>query len=253
MADMTREEWLEQVAKRPKPSNKVKQAEHIARDLAEGAINEYWESQLRVAPIVGKSMKFEGAIQQYFDALELYEEPLVKLLMSLRYVMQLDPRTYLLTEKAIQLLDKPRDIPMFISYKRNESSAFASLILARFQAHGLKPFLDLQDIVLGKNWKEALESGIKGSKVFMLCIGKTTLQSGWVRQEIQWAMDANIEIVPILHNGFAFDQNTAEKTEEELELEAKLKELQYVSVDKENPAEYDKAITQLLNQFGIVP
>src|SRR6185436_647080 len=103
---------------------------------------------------------------------------------------------YLLTDRAFELLERPSRAPdVFISYRRSESSAFGLLIEARLRLAGNpNPFID-KNLVPGAEWNAQLRHQIQRSSYFIALIGKSTLQSPYVIQEIEWAIESNCTLV----------------------------------------------------------
>jgi hypothetical protein len=164
------------------------------------------------------------------------------------YRRRLDP-SLILTNRAFELLKQPTSTSIFISYRRRESSALALLLLARFKLIGLAPFLDM-NIEPGNDWHAQLENEVKTRDHFVCLVGPRTLKSKYVRQEIQWAVEAGKRVIPIWHNRFD-DANLISVQAQYPEL-AVFFERQAIRVEQETPLAYDNAVTQLLNRFGIM-
>ncbi|MBN8639865.1 MAG: toll/interleukin-1 receptor domain-containing protein [Anaerolineae bacterium] len=147
---------------------------------------------------------------------------------------------YLLTEKALRLLEKPSAPPsVFISYKRDQSSPLALLVEARLRLAGNpNPFVD-KLIVAGEGWRERLKGTIEQSKYFVCLVGKDTLQSEWVQKEIEWAAEASCTLISIWH-GCEMDETCP----------AALRERHAITVTGESAREYETAISELLNALG---
>ena len=173
----------------------LKRAVEFARDLAQGVADGKWSTQYLVA--------FSGAGTDWvlFSRDPEAEEQLLsgkwnnnlpsdELLTTLGYIT-LVRRTdagdlnYLLTEKALELLEQPAAPPsVFISYKRDQSSAFALLIEARLRLAGNpNPFVD-KNLTPGDEWHGKLEETIKSCEYFVSLIGAKTLESSMVLKEI---------------------------------------------------------------------
>ncbi|MBK8029216.1 MAG: toll/interleukin-1 receptor domain-containing protein [Chloroflexi bacterium] len=148
--------------------------------------------------------------------------------------------TFVLTEKALRLLEKPSAPPsVFISYKRDQSSPLALLVEARLRLAGNpNPFVD-KLIVAGEGWRERLKGTIEQSKYFVCLVGKDTLQSEWVQKEIEWAAEASCTLISIWH-GCEMDETCP----------AALRERHAITVTGESAREYETAISELLNALG---
>ncbi len=249
----------------PVPDDPIQRVHAFARDLAYGALVSKWESVLYFR--IGENEDFPGkdSISSYLGEKWKNEKPpRMSTLVSFGYATVIPPRPpelgqhrspldvggakYSLTEKAFALLKQPAPASIFISYSRRESSAFALLILARFKAIDLEPFLDIRDISPGDDWHAELEQEVQQRENFICLIGPHTLESPYVRKEIEWALDAGVRTIPIWHNGFRYD----ESINPDPELQNFLKRHAIV-VEKEDAKAYQSAIDELLNYFGVTP
>jgi hypothetical protein len=159
-------------------------------------------------------------------------------------------RTFYLTDKAWALLDKPRDTPnLFISYKRGVSSELALLIEARLRLVGADPdniFVD-RHIKLGDEWAQLIEAKTRGSSHFISLIGPGSLDSPYVRQEIEWALeDPARRIIPILHREYTIQK----MIEEQPDLGERLASKQVHIIDGETAAKYEEGINYILHSLG---
>jgi hypothetical protein len=152
------------------------------------------------------------------------------------------------TEKAYELLDDVPQSPIFISYSRSDSSAFALLILARMKAVGLNPFLDITGLVGGDYWHTRLDEEIENSTHLLCLVGKTTLDSEYVRREIRLADEHGLTIIPVFHNGMQVSELDLDLEEARI-----LQSRQIITVADESSEEYNRAIVRILNIFGVTP
>jgi hypothetical protein len=155
---------------------------------------------------------------------------------------------WMLTEKAVNLLEEAELGVSFISYKRSESSAFALLLEDRLTQANLSPFLDKQ-LQAGDDWHASLEEKIANSDYFLLILGKETLKSPITIKEISWALEYKKTIIPIWHNGFLF--KAEDWPDLPVEISQALTNTHTIRVIEENPLTYDTALRELLNRFGI--
>src|SRR4030095_15676733 len=114
-----------------------------------------------------------------------------------------DQSNFVLTERAFDLTRSGSISSIFISYRRKDSSAFALLILKHLKEHSLDAFVDMA-LVPGEDWHAGLKERIQGYDFFILVLGKDTLSSEYVVEEIGWAMDAGLTIIPVWHNDFEY-------------------------------------------------
>jgi hypothetical protein len=89
----------------------------------------------------------------------------------------------------------------FISYQHSEDSSVASELSAALQLEGLSVFRDLEGLRGGDRWWPTLKRAITRSQKLIVLIGRKTHHSGWVRREVQYALDNNVAVVPVLAGG----------------------------------------------------
>lgn len=247
------EEFIEKCQKRALPSNPIQRVKVLARELAEGVHHELWGDHIDIK--IGNKTSLDGhvssiAIPQH-PALVLYiknrwndQAPQFRLLKTHNFVND----KWLLTEKAIDLLEEVDAAHLFISYKRSESSAFALLMEDRLAQAGLSPFLDKQ-LQAGADWQLELEEKIAHSDYFILILSKNTLESLVTQREIAWAIDYQKPIIPVWHNGFVFKAEGWPDIP--AEISQALANTHTIRVIEENPLTYDTALRELLHRFGI--
>ncbi len=238
--------WLDKVCARPLPQNPMARIRTLAKELAEGASQNYWDISIRA--FRGAIVESEERVIPYLTRRWDMLYPRLTLLIGNGY-LQPDNNDLYITRAAFALLEEAEPANIFISYKRSDSSAFALLVLARLKAAGLEPFLDLA-LVPGENWQEGLKERIARYDYLIALLGKETLRSQVVLQEIQWAMEAGLSIIPVWHNGFKY---TAGAWPLPPEIDRKLSSTHSIEVKEESALGYDMAITELLNRFGITP
>lgn len=262
---MTIEEFIEKCQKRPLPSNPMARIRLLAKELADGMINEVWRSDIQV--IDSKKFKdlspglwIEGSNNE--NLLKYIWErwtnigggyPSIELLIRVEYLKILKTQSnYVtsvqITQQAVDLLEEADPATIFISYKRSESSAFALLVHDRLKQYGLEPFVDMQ-LKPGQKWYDVLKSTIQNVDYLILLLGKETLLSSVTIDEIQWATEANKTIITIRHNGFTFENADWAKTPEEIR--KVIEDTHSLEVLDENPSEYDATLERLTNYFQI--
>lgn len=240
----------------PIPDTNLLRARAFTRALAFGATEDIWGTEFRVNETQsGRSWLAMQGAQENFQALMKKwqgEIPARSLFVTLGYlVLQRDERGsdyYRLTQRAFELLDEATPSSIFISYKRDESSAFALLLLTRMKTVGLDPFLDMQ-IRPGDEWHARLEVEVRQRENFVCLLGPSSLVSEYVRAEIAWALDQGNQIIPVWHNGFGEDDlNAACKDHPKI---ARLKTVQAIPVQQENIAGYNSAILRSSQSFRL--
>lgn len=226
------------------PNNPMGRVRTLAKELAEGAVEGMWGADIRT---------FRGSITD--ENVQFYlghrwdgQFPNLLLLVTNGY-LQSDTNTIYLTKAAFDLLDEAEPSSIFISYRRSDSSAFALLVLARLKAAGLDAFLDLT-LEPGEEWQKGLQNRIQSREYFVLLLGKETLISSVVRQEILWAIEAGTNIIPIWHSGFSYKTGAWDVPPE---IDQVLTFTHTIRVLEESALAYNNAIVELLNRFGLTP
>jgi hypothetical protein len=105
---------------------------------------------------------------------------------------------------------------VFISYRREDTGAYARLLKAFLGEHlpGTHVFMDQDSIEAGTNLTEVIESAVGSSVVFIALIGRQWLTSvddygqrrlddpdDYVRSEIQAALQRRVRVIPVLVDG----------------------------------------------------
>lgn len=243
---MTLDEFLDTVCQRPLPQNPMARIRTFAKELAEGAAAGIWG--VRIDLSMGRPTN--NVLNKYFiKRWNSIDFPAFTLLERNDYLVSRG-NIFFITKAAFDLLGEVEPSTIFISYRRSESSAFALLVLKYLKEAGLEPFLDMS-LVPGEDWHAGLKERIQSRDYFILLLGKTTLQSAYVIKEIEWALEQDLDIIPIWQPGFAFEPDDWPNLS--AVIKDKLSNTHRIQVQDENPLEYDKAMTELLNKFGITP
>ena len=229
----------------------------LATELAEGMSYGFWEAHIEMPNhkrTLGQDLPFEqrNFIEHYFIERWNARPPDFSFLLISGYLVPSNREGYFtVTKAALDLLDKQISsrIKVFISYRRAESSAFALLIHDRLKEAGVDVFLDMESLVAGENWRLALENSIRERDYFILLIGRTTLLSTIVKQEIAWAYEHDLHIIPIWHNGFRYDPKPEHKIPPDMK--TLLSDTHTLVIEQENPAQYDYAMQRLFRYFNV--
>jgi hypothetical protein len=246
----TFEQFMERVLARPLPQNPLSRVRTLARELAEGAVENHWGSAIYA---------FRGAVNETAEpkvAAYLTRRwgegiPGLHLLISMGYLVWGDgDNSYHLQKAAFDLLEVVEPASIFISYKRSASSAFALLVLARLKMAGLEPFLDLA-LEAGEDWERGLKGRIQRYQYLIALLGPDTLKSEVVCQELTWALEAKAAIIPVWHGGFVYRAD--DWPELTLALHNALAKTHTIRVLEESALGYNNAIVELLNRFGVTP
>ena len=272
---MTLDKFLENVCARPLPSNPMAQVRTLARELAEGASQGHWSPKIMLHRGLQQD-RFEihtESLRKYicerWQILPIEKDSrgivfpsqarvLFELLISNNFLLEpANSRSLIfeIQEKSFDLLQESDPETIFVSYRRNESSAFALLTLKYLKQYEMEAFLDLA-IDPGDNWHASLEEKIEYCEFMVLLLGKTTLSSENVCKEIMWALEKKKIIIPIRQPDFSFKNIEWPKDypeESKQEIGKKVNFTHAISVQSESALEYHKAMTELLNRFGITP
>jgi hypothetical protein len=235
----------------PQTKTALQKAVEFARDLAEGVAEGKWSTQYLVTPNRDDADWYlfpndQADEDKLLTAKWNSDLPSHELMTTLGYIT-LVRRTdqgdlnYQLTEKSLALLERPAAPPsVFISYKRDQSSAFALLIEARLRLAGNpNPFVD-KNLTPGDEWHGKLENTIKSCEYFISLIGAKTLDSAMVLKEIHWAETSGCKVISIWHGGASIDSTAPEV----------LRTHHAIQVTGESALEYETAVNQLLNALG---
>jgi len=244
--------------KQSPPEDPVERIHMLARDLAYGALNGLWAPKISVVFVARDELYWagHGSGQQNQNLLEYLEQkwndqhPSADLLVSFGYLNWLEEKesgtnVYIVNDKAFALLEKPTAPPsVFISYRRNQSSALGLLVVARLKAVGVEnPFIDM-NIDPGDEWHALLEKTVQQSQFVIALIGPGTLESPYVRRELEWALAMpSVHVIPLWHNGYVGDGTVPEA----------LGSKNAIRIKEESAEEYELAMIKLMNRLGYAP
>lgn len=253
----------------PPPHDKfIERIEAFALDLAYGVKVDDWPPTIAIGRnnlgqetwnIIGH-VNYSHNLQDYLNSKwgRQREHPAASFLQVFEFISQYDSqitqdadfRKFILTPKAISLLEKPLSPPLvFISYKRSESSTFALLIEVRLRLVGVpNPFVD-KNIIPGQIWEKVLKERIQQAKYFVCLIGPETLSSPNVQNEIIWASEAGCTIISIWHNGMSIEDSRNEQIENKPFFQF-LKAPQVIPVNGQSAIQYEEAVSKMLNAMG---
>jgi TIR domain len=92
---------------------------------------------------------------------------------------------------------------IFVSYRRAPSEAYALLIAERLAPYGMKVFVDTLTVEGAEAFPDRLRKGIQDSDVLVCLLAPTTLDSDWVRLEIEYAHKLGKPMIPVFQPDFA--------------------------------------------------
>ncbi len=275
--------WLEKVCARPMPSDKIARVKTYARELAEGATEEFWSANhlsqhVRISPtdrltrlskdetvsveeILVSPNWVRGFRRGAYETREDWHRHFLVYVLrrwdfecakpALLRAFGFINADNILAKSAFDLLADSQPVNIFISYQRKSSSALGLLIVARMKAAGMEPFIDMA-LVPGEAWHAGLQERIKGYDALILLLAPETLTSEYVVREIEWALEAKIEIIPVWHGGFVYDSHDWRGKVPDA-LDGYLASTHAIRVLEESASGYNTAIVELLNRFGVTP
>ncbi len=91
---------------------------------------------------------------------------------------------------------------VFVSYRRVESAALATLIAKSLQSAGIDAYVDTRASDAGGEFSDRLYKAIENCDVFVPLLGKTTLDSEWVLKEIAHARNLRKPMIPVFQESF---------------------------------------------------
>jgi serine/threonine protein kinase len=92
---------------------------------------------------------------------------------------------------------------VFVSYRREADAGWAALIANRLAGqHGIDVFIDRHRVDSASQIPEKIQTAIRDCDFFVCLLARTTLESGWVREEIRLANAAGKPMIPVIHEGF---------------------------------------------------
>jgi hypothetical protein len=246
------EAWLENVCQRPLSTydTPMLQAKTLAKEIAEGAAEGFWKPKFLIDGGYQVHGNIAAFITRKWNLGIAQRSHWFEFLISNGYLVQHGKSALEITPLAIGLVNEPEPTSIFISYRRKDSSAFALLILKELKTAGLEAFLDLS-LEPGEDWHKGLKERIQSYDYFILVLGKETLESEVVLDEIAWAIEAGLTIIPVWHGGFAYqagDWGTIPANIDRL-----LHNTHAIRVREESALDYNTAIVELLNRFGVTP
>jgi hypothetical protein len=240
----------------PAPPDPVERIHALARDFAYGAVNRIWSTTVIADFTEGgrnnaKLVTLWGNDDLDSWLTEKWAEgfPSLDLLVAFGYFQPGDSgygqQNYELMQKAFDLLARPAVAPsIFISYSRKVSSPFGLLIECRLKSAGASVFID-RSLDPGNEWHAQLEEKVRNATRFIALIGKGTLGSEHVANEMRWATKYNVLTIPIWQPGF--DPNDPVFS---TELRDFIMSRHSIRVLEESAEAYYNATEALLNHLG---
>ena len=250
MSDL--DKFLEERRQIPIPSGDVARIKLLAKELALGIHRNLWTSTIwtELGDVPGGSIPLDEKAE-YLEKRWGDHHIRLELLRGHGYIHYNGLRKgHTLTKAAFDLLDETEPYNIFISYKRSESSALALLVNTKLKEHSLIPFVDMA-LEAGGNWHADLEGRIKTCDYFIILLGKKTLASAMTVKEIKWAIQYEKMVIPVWHSGF--DPDSDKWNGDDSKVKEAIQQTNAIRVIEESASDYNRAIVELLNRFGITP
>jgi hypothetical protein len=86
---------------------------------------------------------------------------------------------------------------VFIAYARSEGLEIDRLV-DRLRSRGISTRWDVEDIAVGKDWRETLKYLIDGADTIIFIISPRSMTSQWCQWEVEYAASRNKRILPVL-------------------------------------------------------
>ena len=91
---------------------------------------------------------------------------------------------------------------VFLSYNTEDRTSVSRIAERLSDEFSLHPYFDIWEMIPGDHWREALESGLKRSKVCAIFIGPTGI-GRWENMELSAYLDRSVSnndlrVIPIL-------------------------------------------------------
>ena len=87
---------------------------------------------------------------------------------------------------------------IFLSYSRKDRT-FVQKLDKRLRKEGRDPWVDWEDIPLGADWWEEIESGIEKTDTFVFIISPDSIVSDVCSREIDYAISHNKRMVLVVY------------------------------------------------------
>ena len=105
----------------------------------------------------------------------------------------------------------------FLSYHRAGGAGLPLFIVSQLRdKHGIDVFLDVQRIDGAVKFPDRLTREMQKSDVFVCLLGPKTLESHWVRHEIQLASEQHKPMIPVFHEDYVLPVTTGTAEIDEL-------------------------------------
>jgi hypothetical protein len=121
---------------------------------------------------------------------------------------------------------------VFISYTQRDRE-HARRIAQALAANAIAVWLDQDEILPGDELRSKIEQGIRTSEYFLVLLSRSSLASGWVTRELEFALE---------HNADAARQRIIPALVESVELPPRLAEFRYIDLSHE----YEEGVAEII-------
>lgn len=129
---------------------------------------------------------------------------------------------------------------IFISYSRKDKP-IAKKIADSLLAKGYEIWADWEDIPLTVNWWNEIQAGIAGASTFAFLISPDSAMSDVCRQEVQYAVENNKRVIPILYRELT--------SEEQEHLHPAIRTHNWTFFQDEDETLFEQSLQQLIQVF----
>lgn len=91
---------------------------------------------------------------------------------------------------------------VFISYRRKDSSTLATLVTKELERQNIDVFLDTLNIDGGGSFPKRLYNAIESADILVCLLGSETLESQWVKKELQHAHKLGKILIPVFQESY---------------------------------------------------
>lgn len=96
------------------------------------------------------------------------------------------------------------EAPVFLCHARPDLP-FVRVLAAYLRAHGLAPWLDVEDLPSGEDWQPAIERVLSDASLCVACLSRHSAASRWTSFELDLAVAKRVPIAPVLAGAGATD------------------------------------------------
>src|SRR5712672_1284247 len=88
---------------------------------------------------------------------------------------------------------------VFISYKHDEDSVFAELLIHKIKDAGFETWIDQIQLQAGEDWRTEIDLAIKNSLALIVIMTPAAKTSEYVTYEWAFALGVGVRVIPVLY------------------------------------------------------